>query len=159
MSVLMIVSDFAAVFTVFLYSIIWFMLCVFVVCLVDVCGWLWVLLGFWADIVGFPDCAGVGFWDVCLVLFPNSLVGMFLVLFHFHHEILRLLFLLMCGCLFLKSGLVYYFSSEILWCVCGCMNFLSNQSAGMFLVWSIKWCFGAGCNLISSHIGCRICIS
>lgn len=37
-SVLVIASDFAAVFTVFLYSIIWFMLCVFVVCLVDVCG-------------------------------------------------------------------------------------------------------------------------
>ena len=37
-SVLMIVSDFAAVFTVFLYSIMRFMLCVFVVCLMDVCG-------------------------------------------------------------------------------------------------------------------------
>ena len=36
--VLMIVSDFAAVYLGFLYSIMWFILCVFVVCLVDVCG-------------------------------------------------------------------------------------------------------------------------
>ena len=37
-SVLVIASIFAAVFTVFLCIIIWFMLCVFVVCFVDVCG-------------------------------------------------------------------------------------------------------------------------
>lgn len=50
------------------------------------------------------------------VSFLNSLVGMFSLFFHFHHETLRLLFLLFCGCLFLKISLVLCIISHQKFC-------------------------------------------
>ena len=57
------------------------------------------------------------------VSFLNSLVGMFSLFFHFHHETLRLLFLLFCGCLFLKSlrSCVLFLIRDFL--VCGLHGF------------------------------------
>ena len=110
--------------------------------------------------MGFPDCVGVGFWNVCLVHFSIHWLVCFQSSSIFHHEVLRLLFLLFCVCLFLKSlrSCVLYLIRDFVVCV-GCMDFVSNYSMRMFSIWLIKGNLRANCNLISSHIECGICIS